>query len=177
MAQVGVDDMENLKSLKLEPVARERLVRTASELTFSYTNSAGWPSSVVMSFVEIDGAFWVTAAAERPHVTSLAADPRVAITISNAGTSIPGRQMLSLRCIALVNADRETVDWYIDRHIEKLGSRDPAAFRRILDSPNRVVVELHVAGVVASHDSTKLPGDGRGDLGGSQGLNIRPVED
>ena len=175
MAQVGVDDMEKLATLRLVGDARRRLYATASELAYSYLNADGWPSTVILSFTEFEGSFWVTATSDRAHVRCLEADPRVSIAISNAGTELIGRQMISLRCIGRVHSDDATVQAMIERHVTKMGSNNREAFVKVLSSPNRVAVELIPVGVVASHDSTQLPGDGRGDLTATQVRNIRKV--
>lgn len=172
MAEVGIDNVEKLTTLKLDGPAKAELLRTASELTFVFTNADGWPTGVVMSFLEHDGTYWVTATADRAHVRRLSGDPRVSIVISNAGTTLPGRQMLSLRCVATVHRDRETLDWFLPRFTAKLGGKSEA-FTKLLDSGNRAVIELRPVGVTASHDSRKMPGDGRGDLNAGPPMNVR----
>lgn len=39
---------------------------------------------------------------------------------------------------------------------------DPTAFIRLLDSPQRVIIEVRPVAIAASHDSRKMTGDGRG---------------
>ena len=39
---------------------------------------------------------------------------------------------------------------------------DPAPSARLLDSPKRVVVEVRPVAIAVSHDSRKMPGNGRG---------------
>jgi hypothetical protein len=39
---------------------------------------------------------------------------------------------------------------------------DPAAFARLLDSPKRLVIEVRPVAIAVSHDSRKMPGNGRG---------------
>jgi general stress protein 26 len=171
-AQLGIDNAEKLAGVKLDTEGKAELLRTASELTFIFNNASGWPTGVVMSFLEHEGTFYVTATSDRNHVKSLASDPRVSITISNQGTTLPGRQMLSLRCVAIVHKDRETLDWFLPRFTTKLGGKSEA-FAKLLDSPARVVVELRPVAVTASHDSRKMPGDGRGDLTTGPPINVR----
>jgi general stress protein 26 len=159
-----VDDLEKLQSLRLEPEARTELLETQTECTFIFASegAGGWSSGVVVSFLHHDGVYWITAAADRRHVTSLAKDPRVSIVVTNLGTALPGRQMLSVRGIAIVHRDAATREWFLPRFAARLGAADPAAFMRLLDSPNRVVIEVRPTAVAVSHDSRKLPGDGRG---------------
>ena len=172
MSDLDRTSVEKLAGVSLDGPARAELVATASELTFVFHNAGGWPTAVVLSFLEHDGTFYVTATKDRAHIRQLAVDPRVSIVISNAGTELLGRQMLSLRCLAYVHTDRPTMEWFLPRFTQKLGGR-PEAFAALLDSPNRVVVELRPVGVTASHDSRRMPGDGRGDLTTGPRPNVR----
>jgi hypothetical protein len=95
-------------------------------------------------------------------VSSLAGDPRVSLVISSKGTGTAGRQMLAIRGVAIVHRSREIKDWFFPIFAQRLAPGDPAAMVRLLDSENRVVIEVRQVAVSASHDSRKMPGDGRG---------------
>jgi hypothetical protein len=162
MARVGVDDLEKLQSLKLDDASRAELASTASECTFVFNSGTGWPSGVVMSFLFHEDRYWLTAVADRAHARAVAADPRVTLVISNAGTRLPGRRMLAIRGVAFLHRDDETKAWFYPAFTKKLAPKDPQAFQRLLDSPKRVILEVRPIAVAVSHDSRKLPGDGRG---------------
>ena len=49
MARTGVDNLEDLKPLKLDPEARARLLETQTECTFIFAAATGWPRGVIMS--------------------------------------------------------------------------------------------------------------------------------
>ena len=51
MGKTGVDDLENLKPLKLDPEARAHLLATQTECTFIFAAASGWPRGVIMSFM------------------------------------------------------------------------------------------------------------------------------
>jgi general stress protein 26 len=162
MGRIGIDDLEDLRGLRLGGEERAELLATATECTFVFAGPDGWPSGVVMSFLVEDGRFWLTAVRGRAHVEALAADPRVSIVVTSQGTALEGRRMVSVRGTAVVHADRATKDWFLPRFAAKVKAADPAAFMRLLDSPKRVVFEVTPTEVAASHDSRKMPGDGRG---------------
>lgn len=162
MGRIGIDDLENLKPLKLDPEARSHLLATQTECTFIFNASTGWPRGVIISYMHENGSFWFTATSDRAHVSSLAGDPRVSLVISSTGTGTAGRQMLAIRGVAIVHKDRETLDWFLPRFAQRLAPKDPASFIRLLDSENRVVIEIKQVAISASHDSRKMPGDGRG---------------
>ncbi len=80
--------------------------------------------------------------------------------------TLPGRRMLAIRGVAEVHDDRETKDWFLPRFAAQLKAANPAEFMRLLDSEKRVVFKVRPVGIAASHDSRKMPGDGRGGAGG-----------
>jgi hypothetical protein len=162
MARTGIDDLEDLRALRLDDQGRQELFDTATECVFTFANPVGWPSGVVMSFLYADGRLWLTAVAGRAHAEAIKRDPRVTVVVSNAGTQLPGRRMVALRGVAFLHADEQTKRWFLPRFARKLAPADPDAFVRLLDSPERVVVEVRPVQVTASHDSRKMPGDGRG---------------
>ena len=162
MGKIGVDDLENLKPLKLDPEARAHLLATQTECTFIFAAASGWPRGVVMSFMHDKDSFWFTATTDRAHVSSLAGDPRVSLVISSTGTNTTGRQMLAIRGVAIVHKSDEVKNWFFPHFAKRLAPKDPGSFVRLLDSPNRVVIEVQQVAVSASHDSRKMPGDGRG---------------
>lgn len=162
MAELGVDNLEKLKGTHLDKADQGELLKAQTECTFIFTNEHGWPSGVVMSFFEEGGTFWLTAVEGRKHVTSLARDPRVSIVVSSAGSGLDGRRMLSVRGVATVHRDDETKSWFLDEFTTRLQPEGPDAWRKLLDSPNRVVFEVRPTAIAASHDQRKIPGNGRG---------------
>ena len=109
MGRIGIDDLEELQSLKLDLSEQDELLDTQTECTFVFANDQGWPSGVIMSFVRADGSFWLTAVETRAHAKALATEPRVTLVVSNAGTGSPGRQMLAVRGVATVHRDLKIV--------------------------------------------------------------------
>ena len=107
-------------------------------------------------------AIWITSVMDRTQVSSLSADPRVTVVVSNAGTDTPGRQMLAIKGVAIVHRDKEVLDPMLYAIASRLQPTDPMAFVRLLDSPKRVVLQVKPVGISSSHDSRRMPGDGRG---------------
>jgi Pyridoxamine 5'-phosphate oxidase len=170
MGRIGVDDLEDLRTLRLDDQGRDELLSTQTECTFIFAGPDGWPVGVVMSFLYAaqgaDAAFWLTATRTRAHARAIVDNPRVTIVVSSAGTSLPGRRMLAIRGVAEVHDDRDTKDWFLPRFADTLKAAKPDEFMRLLDSDNRVVFKVRPVGIAASHDSRKMPGDGRGGAGG-----------
>ncbi|HJX45404.1 MAG TPA: hypothetical protein VJ352_17160, partial [Geodermatophilus sp.] len=90
------------------------------------------------------------------------ADGRLTLVIDNRGTGLPGRRMLAVQGTVVVHEDRPTKDWFFPAFAERMAADDPAAFVRLLDSPNRAVLEVVPTGRQKSHDSRKIAGNGRG---------------
>ena len=162
MAEVGRDNLDNVKSVTLSPRERDELLNRQTECTVVFTREGGWPAGVIMSFMSAKGGIWLTSTADRQQVTALARDPRMSIVVTNAGTGTPGRQMVSYRGVGVVHGDRETLDWFYPLWAERLAPGSAKEFIRLLDTPQRVVVEFRPLAVQASHDSRRMPGDGRG---------------
>ncbi|WP_411732761.1 pyridoxamine 5'-phosphate oxidase family protein [Paeniglutamicibacter sp.] len=162
MVKTGVDNIEDLRGLGLGRDSRSELIGAQTECTFVFTNEDGWASGVVMSFIEFDGSFWFTAVEGRGHVRGVEKDPRVSMVVSNAGTGLPGRRMLSMRGTAIIHRDPATKARFLELFAARHQPDDPGSFIRLLDSSNRVVIQFHPAAGAVSHDSTKMPGNGRG---------------
>ncbi|TDO48695.1 nitroimidazol reductase NimA-like FMN-containing flavoprotein (pyridoxamine 5'-phosphate oxidase superfamily) [Kribbella sp. VKM Ac-2527] len=162
MGRLGIDDLEALRGTHLGKVDQQELLRRQTECGFVFTGEDGWPSGVVMSYIVADGHFWLTSVEGRPQVRALAADPRVSIVVSSAGSGLPGRRMLSVRGDATVHRDDGTLSWFLGEFTSRLQPEDPVSWRRLLHSPNRVVIEVRPVTVAVSHDQRKIPGNGRG---------------
>ncbi|GGO79989.1 hypothetical protein [Nonomuraea cavernae] len=162
MGRTGIDDLEDLRPLRLDADARRELLAVQTECTFTFTTPDGWAAGVIMSFLYEEDRFWLTAVRDRAHAKAVGIDPRVTIVVSNAGTSLPGRRMLAVRGVALTSHDEDTRRWFLPRLAAKLAPGDPGEMVRLLDSPGRVVLEVRPVRIAVSHDSRKLPGDGRG---------------
>ncbi|MBS45647.1 MAG: hypothetical protein CMH83_21235 [Nocardioides sp.] len=164
MNTFGKDDLERTSAARLSAEDRVTLLEEQTECTvvFAGAGAGGWPTGVVMSFMEVAGAFWLTSTDDRPQVRALASDPRMSIVVSNAGTTSWGRQMISYRGVGTVHRDRATLEWFYPLWAQRLAPASAEEFIRLLDSPKRVLVRFDPVAVQASHDSRRMPGDGRG---------------
>lgn len=160
--QVGVRDIEDLRGTYLTRTDQDDLLDAQTECTVSYRSREGWPAAVVMSFLRRDGRFWLTAVGGRDHLESLRLDGRLTLVVDNRGTGLPGRRMLAVQGTVVVHEDRATKDWFFPAFAARMAADDPAAFVRLLDSPNRAVLEVVPTGRQKSHDSRRIAGNGRG---------------
>jgi hypothetical protein len=162
VGKTGEDDIEDLRGLRLGKDGQAELVEAQKECTFVFTNEHGWPGGVVMSYIEHEGSFWLTAVEGRGHVRGIERDPRASLVISNAGTGLRGRRMISFRGTTIIHRDPVTKARILDAFVRRHQPEDPGSFLRLLDSDQRVVLQFHPTAVAVSHDSNKMPGNGRG---------------
>jgi hypothetical protein len=165
MGKLGVDDLENLKGTHLDKADQGELLEAQTECTFIFSDESGHPCGVVMSFFEADGVFWLTAVEGRHQVKGLDRDPHCSVVVSSAGSGLPGRRMLSVRGEGTVHRDDATKQWFLDQFTTRLQPTDPVSWRKLLDSPKRVVFEVRPTSILASHDQRKIAGNGRGMAG------------
>jgi general stress protein 26 len=159
--ELGTENLEKLRGTNLDDRDRLELLTTQTECSFVFLNKEGWPAGVIMSFIYEDEKFWLTAVEGRPHVYAADRDERVSIIVSSAG-KLPGRRMVSVRGRVKVHRDRETIDWFLGEFTQRLQPEDPHSWRKLLDSPQRVVFEVAPVSKPVSHDQRKIPGNGRG---------------
>jgi hypothetical protein len=163
MGRLGIDDVDDLSGVTLLAKDRQELFAKQSECTFIFNRPGGWPSGVVMSYVYHEDCLWIASVIDRPQVANLAQDPRVTVVISNAGTDTPGRQMIAVRGVAIIHEPgSETFETMLHTIGARLQPADPMAFVRLLNTPKRRVIQVVPAGISSSHDSRRMPGDGRG---------------
>ena len=160
--QPGDKHIENLADARLSVAGQQELWEAQTESVLTFLQD-GLPTAVVMSYlVDEEGHFWFATVEGRRQVRGVDSDPRVAVVVSNTGTDLPGRRMVALRGEARVHRDRAVVLSAVRRLAPRLAPGDPEAFVRLLDSDNRVVIEVVPTRITASHDSGRLAGDGRG---------------
>lgn len=137
------------------------LLDSQRQCVLTFLDAAGWPRAVVLSYLHHGGRFWLTAVEQRGHVRAVRADPRVSVVVERHDD---GRQMCAQRGRAIVHEDPGTKSWFYPAFAAVHAPATAATFAHHLDTPGRVVIEIDPVGSPVTHDSRKLPGDGRGTL-------------
>ncbi|WAC56591.1 pyridoxamine 5'-phosphate oxidase family protein [Gordonia sp. SL306] len=158
----GATDIEKLAGARLTAAAKAELLAAQTECTFCFLDADGGPAAVVLSFAVEDGTFWITSVAGRVQVRGVERDPRVSLVVSGTGTTAQGRQMLAVKGTAIVHRDIAGLADKLDLLAARLAPEHPDEFVALLSSPGRRLIEVTPTAVVASHDSRRLAGDGRG---------------
>ena len=159
---MGTHDIGDLRRCRLTGEARRELLREQTECTFAFSAEDGSPAAVVLSFVVHKGRFWFTSVEGRAQVRAVERDRSGCVVVSSAGTGLPGRRMLSVAGPATLHRAEAVVDPVLQLLAQRLAPAGEAEFLRLLRGPGRVLIELEPSSVVASHDSRRLAGDGRG---------------
>jgi hypothetical protein len=163
---VATDKMRNYEEVAqftLEAEDCDRLLKTQTECSFIWRMRDGWPIGVVMSYVWRNEMLWMTASSQRPRVSAVRRDDRVAVVVSSAGTSLPP-QTVTIRGRCKLHDDDETKRWFYPELAKALIPNEAARqerFVKMLDSPRRVVMCV-VPEKFVTFDSQKMRGAWRG---------------
>lgn len=176
MEQAGTKDIEKLSGARLTAEAKSVLLAEQTECTFCFLDEDGGPAAVVLSFAVHEGHFWITSVAGRVQVRGVQRDPRVSIVISGAGTAAAGRQMLSIKGTATVHRDISGLGDRLDLLAARLAPDHPEKFVALLSSQGRLLIEVTPTATLASHDSRRLAGDGRGGPAENEAAQTVPRE-
>jgi len=142
-------DYEDVTVYPLDLEREMELRHKQKECTFIWTNKAGEPVGVIMSYLDTDdGRLWLTGAEQRARFPAVRRDPRTCIVITSAGTDMGSGKTVTYKGTAILHdkADRKIKDWFYPAFARKLyGDRGEAKvqqFVEFLDSPARLVMEF-----------------------------------
>ncbi|MFT6390556.1 MAG: general stress protein 26 [Ilumatobacter sp.] len=139
------DSYEDVSMFTLSGDREQMLLDKQTECTFMWSTQTGDPVGVIMNYVFLDGAFWLTCTRRRKRVPAIEARPRTAVAITSRGTDIGISQAVTYKGNAEVFEDRATLDWFYPILATKVRPGDTAkqeAFVAHLDSPGRVVIKI-----------------------------------
>ena len=141
-----VDNYEDMTDFALSAEQEATLLEGQTECTFMWTNSQNEPVGVIMNYVWRNGRFWLTATRSRARIPAIEARPRVALTFSSRGTSIPLCQALTFKGTAIVHDDEETNKWLNTELSNALRPNDASQAAALAEflaaSEGRVVIEV-----------------------------------
>jgi nitroimidazol reductase NimA-like FMN-containing flavoprotein (pyridoxamine 5'-phosphate oxidase superfamily) len=138
------ENYEDVTAYRLDDEDEERLLLAHNECTFVWSNREGWPVGVTMSYVWRRGRFWLTASGQRARIAAVRRDPRVCVVVSSTGSPLPRNKTVTWKGTCTLHQDPATKAWFYDELAAALYS-DPTgqtSFRRFLDSPRRVILEV-----------------------------------
>jgi general stress protein 26 len=139
------DSYEDVSMFTLSGDREQLLLDKQTECTFMWSTKTGDPVGVIMNYVYLGDAFWLTCTRRRKRVPAIEARPRVAVAITSRGTDIGISQAVTYKGDAEVLDDRATLDWFYPVLAAKVRPGDTTkqeAFVAHLDSPGRVVIKI-----------------------------------
>jgi hypothetical protein len=157
--ETPITNYEDVTVYGLDAERETRLVAEQNECTFGWVTRDGSPMAAIMSYLEHDGRFWMTASGQRARIAALRRDPRCVVTITSPGTSLGPGKTVTYKGIATIHDDDETKAWFYPALAERLMGRWGEArvheFARMLDSPRRVVIAV-APGTRVGYDGDKM---------------------
>ena len=152
-----IKNYEDVTKYGLDADDETTMIEQQNECTFCWTTADGSPMAVIMSYLEKDGKFWLTASSQRKRIPAIRRDPRVAIVITSRGAKMGGSKTVTYKGTATIHDDRETKDWFYPEFARPLRGDGEAAtvFQKFLDSPHRVIIETE-ANLVVAFDTARF---------------------
>src|SRR6201989_2562888 len=120
-------DYEDVTVYSLDEIAEAELLAKQAECTFIWSNSAGHPVGVIMSYVFRRGSFWLTASSQRARIAAVRRDPRVCVVVTSTGSPLPRNKAITWKGTCVVHDDRATKEWFYPELARALMGTDEAA--------------------------------------------------
>ena len=149
---------EQLGSYPLDVEVREQLYREQLECTVAWSNREAWPIAVMHWFVWNNDRFWVTVMRQRKRVAALRERPESCVVVSSAGTRLGAARTVTAKTLATVHEGGEVGRWFFPALAAKAWGHDAdeqANFRRMLESTDRVIIELSPVQYI-TYDAMKM---------------------
>ena len=159
MADKLITNYEDVTVYGLDADTEVLLLAQQKELTFCWTTKDGSPMASILSYFYADGKFWMTSAAHRKRVPAIRRDPRVALVIKSANLPMGGSRTVTYKGTARVLDDVDTKKWFYralaERLYETFGENRVKEFAMMLDSPDRIIIEV-TPGLRVGYDGAKM---------------------
>jgi general stress protein 26 len=154
-----IKNYEDVTKYGLDAADERMMIDQQDECVFCWTTADGSSMAVIMSYLEKDGKFWLTASSQRKRIPAIRRDPRVALVITSTGAPMGKNKTVTYKGTARVLDDRATKDWFYpalaERVMKKFGQERVDLFAKFLDSPRRVIIEV-TPGLRVGYDGSKM---------------------
>jgi nitroimidazol reductase NimA-like FMN-containing flavoprotein (pyridoxamine 5'-phosphate oxidase superfamily) len=142
---MSVSNYEEVDVYPLDPDVQEQLLQEQNECAFCWGTRDHWPVGVMMTYVWLDGSFWLTATSQRKRIAAIKRDPRVTVIISGKGTSVGEARTVTAKGRVTIHDDPATKDRIyplISAAILPGAEAMQGVFTKMLDSSRRLVLEV-----------------------------------
>ena len=106
------ENYEDVTVYGLDDDVEAEMLAAQNECTFIWSNKEGWPVGVIMSYVHVDGKFWLTASSQRARISAVQRDPRVCIVVTSTGSKMVRNKTVTYKGICTVHDDRAIKEWF-----------------------------------------------------------------
>ncbi|MCW2529305.1 MAG: hypothetical protein JWM76_4165 [Pseudonocardiales bacterium] len=159
--EAGFDNYQELSAYSLDPDREQGLLDRQKECTFIWTNRAGEPVGLIMTYLAARGKIWLMTTESKVRVHAVRRDPRTCVVITSAGLSWGTGMTVTYkgRTRILAHDDPAVTGWMFRDYVAKLNGEDNAEridfFTSVLDIPERVVFEFTPQSKI-SYDGDKM---------------------
>jgi general stress protein 26 len=157
-----IKNYEDVTKYGLDAADEATMIDQQNECTFCWTTADGSPMAVIMSYLEHDGKFWLTASSQRKRIPAIRRDPRVCIVITSTGAPMGRNKTVTYKGTANLHDDALTKEWFYpalaERLMSQFGQERVDLFAKFLDSPRRVIVSVD-KGLRVGYDGAKMGAD------------------
>lgn len=142
-----LENYEDIAAFTIDDDREKELLARQTECVFMWTNKAGEPVGVIMSFVADAGKIWLTSAEQRKRVPALLRDSRSCVCITSTGTKMGAGKTVTYKGSTVIRkGDKQLNAWFYRALSERLygpmGEKLVQKFVEFLDSPARVIMEF-----------------------------------
>ncbi len=139
----ATSNYDDVRMYSLDEERTAELLSKQKECTFIWTNKAGDPVGVIMSYIFRNGKFWLTATRHRARIPAIRRDSRVCVVVTSTGTDMDYGKALTYKGTAEVHESREVKEWFYKDFAAAIRAIDPPEiFEEFLDTGERVVIEV-----------------------------------
>lgn len=140
-----IANYEEVNVYPLDPDDQEKLLLEQNECSFVWSTRDHWPVGVMMTYVWLDGRFWLTCASQRKRVAAIRRDPRVTLIVSGKGTSLGEARTVTVKGRVQIHDEAATKDRIyplISAAILPGSPEFQEKFTKMLDSSRRLIFEV-----------------------------------
>lgn len=161
MSDSEFDNYQELADYSLDEATELELLERQKECVFIWTNKAGEPVGVVMTFLAARGKLWLLCTEKRVRIAAVRRDPRSCVVITSAGLDWGTGKTVTYKGTTriLPNDEPGVSEWLYDEYVAKLNGENNAErisfFADVLNIPERVIMEFTPTWQV-SYDGDKM---------------------
>jgi len=138
--------------------ARE-LLRAQNECTLCWSARDGRAVATIVSFVELEGALWMTALEGTARVQALRRDPRATVVVTGKGTHLGAGRCVSLQGRCHFEADPEVRSRFFTAFAHAVlphSEKGATAMARSMDTPANLAIVFQPRKVIPYDSAARM---------------------